>query len=191
MKHGMKQLAMVAATMLLFTAALVLNEGIFRWLEWTPGIHLVYLPAGMRLLCTLLFAEAGAVGLLLVSWLACYLWFFPDDYLRAFAGGVIAAIAPYAAYRLGQRMYGIGASLQQLTPLRLLVLGALYALANALLHHLWFALQGNAGVGPGFLAMVIGDLSGTLIVLYAFKALLCVVPPATRPRDGPGYRSRR
>lgn len=182
MKDALTQLAMAVVTMLLFLVALLANEALFRWLEWAPGINFVYLPAGVRLLCTLLFAEAGALGLLTVSWLVCFLWFFPDDALRSFVGGLIGASAPYAAYRLAKRWYGIGASLQQLSPQRLLALSVLYALANSLLHHVWFAIQGDTGVVPGFVAMFIGDWSGTLIVLYSVKLVLSLARPVQRPR---------
>ena len=172
MKDAFAQVTMAVVTMLLFVVALIANEALFRWLEWAPGINFVYLPAGVQLLCTLLFAEAGAVGLLVVSWLACYLWFFPDDSVRAFMGGILAAVAPYGAYRLAKHWYGIGASLQQLTSHRLLLLSVVYAFASPLLHHLWFWVDGSEGVVPGFVAMFVGDLSGSLIVLYLVKLAL-------------------
>ena len=61
------QAMMVMATMLLFVSMLALNEWLFTQFEFARGINWIYLPAGVRLLCTLLFAEAGAIGLLLVS----------------------------------------------------------------------------------------------------------------------------
>jgi hypothetical protein len=91
MRH---QAAQVTATIVLFLAALWLNDWLFLRLEFTAGINWVYLPAGMRLICTLLFAEAGAVGLLLVSWFVSHVYFFPDDPQRAFMGGILATVAP-------------------------------------------------------------------------------------------------
>ena len=166
------QAALVLATMLLFLATLVINIWLFPKLEFVPGINWVYLPAGVRLLCTLLFAEAGAVGLLLVSWLVCYFYFFPDDNLRSFMGGILASAAPYMVYKLSQRIYGIGASLANLTPARLLSLCLAYAIASPLFHHIWFAIQGQPNLAHGFLVMFIGDLNGTLIVIYTMKFVL-------------------
>jgi hypothetical protein len=162
----------VLVTMALFLVMLWVNDWLFRRLEFAPGINWVYLPAGMRLLCTLLFAEAGAVGLLLVSWLVSFVFFFPDDPERAFMGGIIAAAAPYAVYRGASRFYGFEASLQRLTPGRLLVLAVVYSIASPLLHHLWFAWRGQEDLVHGFFVMFVGDLSGTLIVLYGIKGLL-------------------
>ncbi|HEY0489613.1 MAG TPA: hypothetical protein VGD30_08895 [Telluria sp.] len=170
---------MAAATVVLFCSALFVNELLFTRLEFAPGINWIYLPAGMRLLCILLFAEAGAVGLLLVSWGVCFLYFFPDDVLRSFVGGVIAAAAPYLVYRGAGWLAGARTSLADLTPARLLAYALAFSIASPLLHHFWFALRGQDNLMSGFLAMAAGDLAGTLIVLYSAKALLAVFSPRT------------
>lgn len=169
------QVRMVVATMAAFFAVLALSEWLFPH-ELEAGINYIYLPAGVRLLCTLLFAEAGALGLLLASWLVCFTYLFPDDPLRAFMGGILASAAPYGAYRLGQNWYGIGASLASLTPKRLLVLSAVYSVASPVLHHLWFAISSEPSTFAGFVTMMVGDLIGTLIVIYAVKCVLSLVP---------------
>lgn len=165
---------MVLCTVLLFSAMLVLNE-VFRPLEFAPGINWVYLPAGMRLLCTLLFGGAGAVGLLIVSWGVNFLYFFPDDGLRAFMGGILSTVAPYMVYLMAQRAYGLKASLANLTPRRLLVCCLAYSVASPALLHLWFWLHGDdVDLARGLCVMIAGDLIGTIIVVYAAKALLAL-----------------
>ena len=177
------QTLMVMATMVLFVATLAINEWLFTRFEFASGINWIYLPAGIRLLSTLLFAEAGAIGLLLVSWLVCFFYFFPDDPVRSFAGGILAALGPYLVYRGAQHRYGLHASLATLTPKRLLLLIVAYSIASPLLMHLWFALQGKEGLLQGFLVMFIGDLSGTLLVIYTVKAALSFIPtPSTSLR---------
>ena len=126
----------------------------------------------MRLLATLLFADAGAVGLLLVSWLVDFLWFFPDDPQRAFISGIISAAAPYGVYLAACRIHGLQASLSNLTPRRLLVLAVAYAIAGPLLQHIYFAWRGQHDLVHGFVAMATGDLAGTLIVIYGVRAVL-------------------
>ena len=178
MQNMRVQVCMVLATMVLFGLMLTANEWLFTRFEFAKGINWVYLPAGMRLLCTLLFAEAGAIGLLLVSWAVCFLYFFPDDYVRSFMGGILASAAPYLAYRLARWGFGLEASLANLSPARLLacVLGC--SIASPLLHHIWFALQGQGEhLVHSFLVMTAGDLFGTLIVVYAAKVLLALAPP--------------
>jgi hypothetical protein len=172
---------MVGATILLFLLALAINEMLFTRLEFAPGINWIYLPAGVRLLCTLLFAQAGAIGLLLVSWGVSFLLFFPNDPVRAFAGGILSSASPYLVY-LGMRRYlGLDAALTRLTTARLLACSLAFSLASPLLHHLWFALyEGKTDLVPSFLAMATGDFCGTITVLYVAKFLLARMGPQRR-----------
>jgi hypothetical protein len=180
-----QQAMQVIATFGLFLATLWANDWLFRRLEFAPGINWVYLPAGVRLLCTLLFAEAGAVGLLLVSWFVSFAYFFPNDPVRAFVGGILATLAPWLVYRGARHVYGFQGALRNLTPGRLLVLALVYSVASPLLHHVWFALRGQDDLLRGFLVMCVGDLAGTLIVLYAIKGLLALLPAPDRPLHRP------
>ncbi len=175
------QAAMVVTTMLAFIAMLAANEWLFTRLEFVPGINWIYLPAGMRLLCVLLFGDAGAIGLLLVSWLVCFFYFFPNDFMRSFMGGILAAAAPWIANRIAQQAFGLRASLNNLSPARLLVCIVLYSIASPLLHHIWFAIHGgNDDLLRSFIVMFVGDLNGTLIVVYAMKGLLALLPRQDR-----------
>jgi len=168
-------LLMVGTTFVLFIAALALNELLFTRLEVTAGINWIYLPAGIRLLATLLFAEAGAVGLLLVSWVVCFFIFFPDDLVRSFMGGILASVSPWLVYRGMQHFSGLRPSLANLTPGGLLACACAFSVASPLLHHLWFWLyEHKTHLADSFLAMVTGDFFGTLIVLYLAKGLLAL-----------------
>lgn len=173
-------LAQVLATVVLFLGMLGLNAWLFTRLEFAPGINWVYLPAGMRLLCTLLFAEAGALGLLLVSWFVSFVFFFPDEFDRAFVGGILASVAPYLVYLGARHFWGLQSSLRNLTPGRLLMLSLAFSIASPLLHHLWFAWRGQSDLVRGFAVMFLGDLNGTLIVLYGLKGLLALLPQPAR-----------
>jgi len=180
---------MVAVTMLLFFAVLKVNQLLFAALEFAPGINWIYLPAGVRLLAILLFAEAGAIGLLFISWIVCVVEFFPNDPVRSFAGGILASASPYLVYRAMQHFSGLQPSLQNLTPKRLLILSLMFSLASPFLHHLWFALyEDKQDLGASFVAMVAGDLGGTLAVLYFAKFLLWCL---SRTRHGSGGGSMR
>jgi hypothetical protein len=165
-------LAMILATIAMFLVALFINLTVFANSEFAPGIAWIFLPAGVRLLALLLFAEAGAIGLLLVSWGVGFFLFFPDAPVRAFAGGIVATAAPYAVYAWARRHWAFGPNLSNLTPPRLLVLALACSVASPLLHHLWFAVHGDAYSWHGFIAMIVGDLAGCIVVLYGAKTLL-------------------
>ena len=62
------QLGMIMITIVAFLTMVGVNELLFKAGEFVPGINWIYLPAGVRLLATLLFGLSGAVGLLLSAW---------------------------------------------------------------------------------------------------------------------------
>jgi hypothetical protein len=172
------RLCSVVGTALFFVGSLWLNQEIFVHSEFVRGVNWIYLPAGIRLLSTLLLGADGALGLLLASWVVDFFYFFPNDPVRSFVGGILATAAPYAVYRLARETYGLNASLSNLTAGRLMILTVAYALAGSLLHNIWFYLQGDAqNITSRFFAMFVGDLAGTVIVIYTLKALLHFLPP--------------
>ncbi len=173
---------LVVGTICLHGAMMVANELFFRHAEFLQGIGWIYLPAGTRLLCTLMFGQAGAVGLLISGWFACYLYYFPGDALRATTGTIAGALGPYLIYLLAQARFGLQSSLSNLTPQRLLICALGCSIASPLLHHVWFAVHDASNLLPGFLVMFIGDLMGTLIVLYTAKWLLSLLPQPERLR---------
>lgn len=169
-------LYMVLGTIGLHGAVMVLNEPFFKDTEFLQGIGWIYLPAGTRLLCTLMFGPWGALGLIITGWFACYWYYFPGDAVRATSGTIAGAIGPYLVYVVAQRQFGLRTSLTNLTPRRLLYCALGCAFASPLLHHLWFALHGSDNLWPGFFVMFAGDLAGSLIVLYVAKFLLSLLP---------------
>jgi hypothetical protein len=146
------ELCFALLTMFLFLATLFLNAWLFKRLEFVPGITWIFLPAGIRLLCTLLFAHSGAVGLLLASWLVGFLHYFPEDAERALVGGIISGGAPYLVYLAARRFWGLHSSLANLSTSRLLSLAIAYAFCNAFLHLLYFAWREQPELLQGLLA---------------------------------------
>lgn len=167
----------VLGTVVAFIVSLWANQALFTHSELVRGVNWIYLPAGIRLLSTLLLGADGAIGLLIASWLVNFFYFFPNDVVRSFAGGIIATAAPYAVYRLARERWGLQASLANLTPARLLILVVAYALASPLLHHIWFVLRGDThNIAERFVVMLVGDLTGTLVVIYTLKGVLALLP---------------
>ncbi|MEK6346063.1 MAG: hypothetical protein V4764_01190 [Burkholderia sp.] len=171
------RLASVVGTVVVFVLSLWINEVVFTHSEYVRGVNWIYLPSGVRLLATLLLGADGAIGLLIASWLVDFLYFFPNDPIRSIAGGILSTVAPYAVYRIARERYGLNASLTNLTPRRLLALALAFSIANPVLINIWLALNGNTThLAERFFAMVAGDLLGAVIVLYAVKALLSLLP---------------
>lgn len=166
---------MILGTIFLHGTMMVLNEVLFRPSEFLQGINWIYIPAGTRLLCTLLFGEAGAIGLLITGWFACYWYYFPYDAVRATSGTIAGALGPYLVYVIARHEYGLQASLGNLTPKRLLVCALACSVASPALHHLWFILHKDQNLLPGFFVMCFGDLAGSLVVLYTAKGIILLI----------------
>ena len=78
---------------------------------------------------------------------------------------------------------GLGHALNNLTASRLLILSVLYALSNAVLHQLGGWLMGRGLHPDRLLVIVIGDLMGTLIILYGAKLVLTLMPARRNPYE--------
>ena len=174
--HIRHRLAVVCGTALVFLLTLVANEWVFRHSEFVRGVNWIYLPAAIRLLCTLLFGALGAIGILIASWISCFFYTFPSDPVRAAFGGIISALAPYLVYLFATRKLGLSTSLANLTAGRLLVLIPLYSLAGPAMQQAWYAFSGDTvNVGERFIVAFIGDLIGTLVIIYTLKLVLWFV----------------
>ncbi|MDB5909158.1 MAG: hypothetical protein JWP34_3272, partial [Massilia sp.] len=59
-------------------------------------------------------------------------------------------------------------------------------------HHIWFAISGDTDrLLHGFVVMFIGDLAGTLIVVYAVKGILALLPASVNRATRRSSRSSR
>lgn len=166
------QVYLVVATIVIHGLTMVLNELFFVRAEFMQGVGWVYIPAGTRLICTLLFGSAGAFGLLITGWAACYWYYFPGDATRAVVGAVAGSIGPYLVYWIYKWRYGTPPAFSSLSLEKLLICSVGCAFASPALHHIWFMLQRHDETILSFFVMFVGDLAGTLIVLLAAKVLL-------------------
>lgn len=176
------QLFSITLSAVLFLSAYHLNGWLFQGLEVHSGANWIFLPAGVRLLCTLLFAAEGALGLLLASILIVILHLGEAmDWITGIVAACLSAGAPYLIYLLAQRA-GMPATLERLTARRLFLLALAYAFANASLLSLWFGLRDHfPDMAHGFVAMFTGDLIGTLIILYVMKIVLAALRRSGQP----------
>ncbi|MGB4345014.1 MAG: hypothetical protein WBJ21_01310 [Burkholderiaceae bacterium] len=166
------QLFSIIFSGLLYVGFYNLNTSLFQALEYSAGVSWIFLPAGMRLLCTLLFAEEGAVGLFLAAATIILMKYPEMDLVTGFGAATISAGAPFLVYRCAL-YWGMPSTLKQLTAYRLSILILVYSAASACLHQTWFALRGlSSNPLQSFVAMFTGDLVGTLIVIYAMKMCL-------------------
>ena len=174
-KHKAAQhLAHVGITMLAFVTLIWANELVFSHLEESQGISWIFVPAGIRLLATLLFGLAGFEGLLLTGiYLNFHYFDFHNDF-RAWSGAVAGSLGPYLAYLFAKHWFNLKPRLEGLTPKRLLFTGVLCGLMSPLLHHAFIWVQTGLVDWRALAAMMTGDIVGILAVLCLAKGLFAL-----------------
>jgi hypothetical protein len=159
----------ILAVAILYFVGFYANDALFSNLEHHRGAHWIFLPAGLRLLSILLLGSIGAIGIFLGSLLVAFR-LGESTLIDIIVEALISAGAPLLTYFLALR-YCLSVDLKNLNAKSLFLFATFFAAASALLHSIWFATQGVAeSFAASFLAMFVGDLLGTIIVLYVIRA---------------------
>lgn len=180
-----RQFVYAGMTMAVFIAMNWLNELVFARMEYGQGISWVFLPAGIRLLATLLFGFSGFVGLFFAGVYLNFHHFGFDSDFRALSGALAGAGGPYLAYLFAKQRFRLGKRLANLTARRLLMTGVLCGVMSPSFHHAFMWMRAGEVDWPGLMAMITGDIVGILIVLYLAKGLIAWASP----RPTPDHRS--
>lgn len=164
-------LVMVAAVAVTWICSFRLNQYAFASTMHTARAHWIFLPAGLRLLAVLVFAETGMFGIIIGSWVTVAgttdLGISHELVLASCSG-----IAPYLAARQGRKFMAIPASLAGLSGQRILVLSLLSAACNAILLNTYLWLSSAVAEIRQIWAVFIGDFAGTWLLLAVMAAAL-------------------
>ena len=150
----------------------------------TPGIALVYLPAGFRLLIILLFGFWGALGIFLTNPILFIDYFGSASIAELVINAGIAAFVPYIVVNICVRYFGISSSLTELKPIHLPVLALAVSLTTPLAFNFQFLLAGRKPPElflTNFTAMAFGDFVGCLLVIGCARLLIAAYRMATKP----------
>lgn len=173
----------------LLDAALVVTSGLIWCGVWlanmylmsatkvAPGIDLLFLPAGFRLLIVIVFGFWGALGIFLADPLMFMLEFGNGGIGSMLVNALIAGFAPYLTVRAFSRLAGIEGSLIQLKPMHLPLLALAVSVVTPLLFNLHFMLSGRTPPSEflhNFTAMMTGDFLGCLLVSVLARLGLAV-----------------
>lgn len=180
-----RQLTFISITLIAFIALYAVNDIVFASLEHALGINWVFLPAGIRLLATLLFGFAGFIGLLLAGIYLNFQYYVFQDEVRAIGGALAGSLGPYIAYLFAKHWYNLGPRLKNLTAARLLLTGVLCGCASPVFHHALIWVRTGLVDWAALAAMTMGDILGVLVVLYLAKGWIAL----TDPRDVADYHA--
>ena len=166
--------ASVALSALVFMLVSSLNEWLFGFLPLANGFTWLFLPCGASLLIVILCGGWGALGIVLGSLMATQ--DFSSDFSMINTGAcILSGLAPWAGSSFAIHAMKLRTSLSNLTPTTLLKIGFVCSVATAIALELWLLLFGYAG--PFFenlSSRMVGNVLGTLAVLYAIKAILTI-----------------
>lgn len=177
------RLLVVVATSMVYALVDVLNQFVFRALEFTQSVNWVYLPSGLRMVFVLVFIELGAVGVALGSTAVYLVHYFPDDPLTALLTGLISGLAPYLARHSCHQWLGMDLELRDITPRKLLAIASVFAVTSSVMHQWVFAWRGySVNLAAQTAVMILGDLVGTIIVIYIAKLLILALGMRLRTR---------
>lgn len=146
------------------------NSWMFSFLEISPNIALIYLPAFLRLLNVLVLGKLrGTVAGLLGGALLILGTDSSDPMALRVTNMVCSSASPVVALLLFEHWRRRAVHLRSLPDLAQLTL--VYCLINAVMHHLAWAVMApqNLRSPEQMLWMTIGDLAGTLIGAYVLK----------------------
>lgn len=172
-------LALIIGLGILYPVVHLANAWLFSFAEVSPNIGLIYLPAFLRLMNVLVLGKLrGTVAGLLGGVLLVLADPSPDPLLLRAANIACSAAGPLIAVLLFEHWRKRPVNLLSLPDLAQVTV--LYCLANALVHHLVWALIApqNFRSPDQVLWMILGDMLGTLIGAYLLKWGLGRMPPA-------------
>ncbi|PZF78476.1 hypothetical protein DK847_01270 [Aestuariivirga litoralis] len=165
----------VAVSGVAWVSAFALQERFLSLFSHAPGIDLVFIPSGVRLIAILIGGIWAVVGIGLGGLV------LTGREFHTMQPGIIALVAacgglfPYLALRASLWATGVDWGLRKLTAVRLPLICLGVALGSSVLHNVLFGLLGLEA-WPSFssntTAMAAGDFIGTLLaVLVVFLAL--------------------
>lgn len=157
----------------LWVSLYALNGWMFERLAFSAHVSWIFLPAALRMIAILLAGWVGTLGIFLGSLLTCVYFAGITQPVSILAISGVSALAPTFALLVCAKFWGNRINLAGLSPLNLLTLGVVAAASTAVMHNIYFAISGQVeSVARSVGAMFVGDLVGTLAVLYAAKWLL-------------------
>ena len=169
----LSQLGLVAGA---WVVLYILNDWLFDHAAISLYASWVFLPAALRMLAVLLFGWTGVLGLFIGSFITGYYTHEFDNPGMVIVLAGLSALAPMVAYLVCARLFGIRADLQGLSAKHLVVLSIVVALVGSVLHNLHFsAIGATDAFSDTFIAMFVGDLIGTFVVLYVAKLVIGIL----------------
>lgn len=166
---------LVAVSALLWLALGRLNGLLSPLTEFSPGIDLVYLPAGFRLGIVVAFRLWGAIGIALANPLVFTAEFGEHALPEIVINSLICGFVPLMSVIGASRLLGIDSHLGNLLPIHLPSLAFAVSVATPLALNVSFAFfnyKSGQDIWANLSAMIMGDFLGCLVVLVVMRTAI-------------------
>ena len=170
-------IALVVTSAVIWCAVWLANMYLADATHVAPGIDLVFLPAGVRLLLVIVFGIWGALGICLADPLMFMLEFQQGSLREVLTNALISGFAPFLTVRAFYYMAGIRPSLTELKPIHIPMLALAVSVVSPLLFNLNFLAYGREQPSAflhNYTAMMAGDFLGCMLVALLARAGLAV-----------------
>ncbi|PZF78747.1 hypothetical protein DK847_02785 [Aestuariivirga litoralis] len=161
----------------MWCAVWIANKYLMAGTHVAPGIDLVFVPAGFRLLIVIVFGVWGALGIFLADPLMFMVEFGHGSAREVLINAFISGFAPYFTVKAFCRVAGIKGSLTQLRPIHLPLLALAVSVVTPLLFNLHFLAEGRTQPQQflhNYTAMMTGDFLGCLLVSIIARVGLAI-----------------
>lgn len=175
--HTMQRFSNSAATIfgVCFSYYLLfqLNDKLFSFTEFTSGVNLIYLPAGLHLLHVLIFGRDGAIGIGISSAILDYGTHTESALFLGAMNGLITGTTAYFTRVICIQHLGMSPNLSGLTAAALLKISVIFAIFSPTMHQLWrSSYDPESNFITNTTMMMLGDLTGTLLLLFAARYVI-------------------
>lgn len=161
----------------------------FDFVKEAPGVHLVYLPAGLRLLLLLIFGVWGSIGIAIAHPIVVWTQYGSTSIAFTIAHSLISGFGGLLVLRMSQRLFGVSPSLEGLRPRHLPLLSLLMAVVMPLLFGfdlVAFDIRPASEVAMTYWAMLLGDFLGCFLVVAVVLLLFRVYRTLQPASDNSG-----
>lgn len=151
------------------------NAWLFASVEVNSNVSWVFLPAFLRMFAAMLWGWTAAAGLFVGALVTSSIW-TGGTVIHAVATAAISALGPLLGVRICRKLLGLNVCLENIKAHHILQFAATGALVNTVLHGFYFYAVGKQPTLMGaMLPMLVGDLLGSLIILYLASTVLQLV----------------
>jgi hypothetical protein len=166
LKDALGRIPLVVGLAFAWYGLVAANDAIFQQFILTPYASLIYLPAALRIIFPLVFHNACYWGIILGGFLVTQ-GKVNDGLIDTVLLATSSGLAPYIGISVFKTLFETRPDLADLKPIHLVALALLCAASNAVLLSMYFAMSGRF-MPPltNLITILIGDIVGTIIVLY-------------------------